>query len=535
MRSQIVQLGQEVLDGLQVRDANTRAVHALLREKMNEISQTTPAIMRIHEILPYVELAGEIQPSTMRTLARRARALYTAVVQDARGWSGGADRELDRETAEARREMATLATRQGSLVSATPVPERRVYDYILQLKELAREVSVRIDVPPRTDPRMQALATMLLSLYQNRDIPSTAFQLFASSVAAHIFLAAERAPTETRAAERAMDLYKAFLRAQGLSASAIDQTIMEDIQRYRRDLDEELARRAPAPAAAMDTDETLYEGDILPQLQEVARQVLSRWTASPRFATAHDILVELAEEDVEDVSGQAYARDVAQMTMVAAHDDPDLLLYRDIAEDMYRAVLRLRRVPDARIEEMVTTERNETYDEYIGAYEEEDEEDNQGTVEFAPGPSPFLTSEQMVHLEDWEQPEPVDEQGNDWYLQHREMYLNRSIGRTDVPTLRATQPVAMRAVPDRTLDSMAPLLGDRPHGISAGQTYFMCTNPVPHYYDAQGYDEYCQGTVTTEVTPGMQGKGCLRCPYCRTLMDTQLYQVPVRRSERLRR
>ena len=524
LRNDVLQNAQEALAALQVRDDTTRALRAILREKLEEVRQEsypTPAVMLIHELIPYIDLAGDIQPSTMRQVARRARQLYTMVIQEARGFSRYADQELDNEIVLARREVEERVS-QPSSMRIDEDEDTSVWGVILQLKELAREVSVRIDVPPRTDPRVQALATMLMSLYQNRDIPSTAYQLFASTVAAHIFLVAERDPREARTAERAMDLYKAFLRAQGLSEAAIDQTIMEDLRKVRRDLDEELARRAPAPQQGMgDTDaveesqqpaamdEPLYEGDILPQLQEVAREVLSRWTASPRFATAHDILVELAEEDVEDVSGQAYARDVAQMTMVAAHDDPDLLLYRDSAEDMYRAVMRLRRVPDARIEDMITTEMNETYNEYIGAFEEEEEE--------------------------WEQPEPVDEQGNDWYLQHREMYLNRSIARTDVPTLRATQPVAMRAVPDRTLDSMAPLLGDRPHGIDAGQTYFMCTNPVPHYYDAQKYDEYCQGTVTTEVTPGVQGKGCLRCPYCRTLMDTQLYQVPVRRSERLRR
>ena len=487
-----------------MRDNTTRALRSILKEKMEEVHQEpypAPAVMLIHELIPYIDLAGEVQPSTMRQVARRARQLYSMVIQDARGWSGGADRELDRQIAEARREVAERAARPSSDEDEDDDEDDDAqYRLVLQLKELAREVSVRMDVPPRTDARVQALATMLMSLYQNRDIPSTAFQLFASAVAAHVVLAAERDPSLTPTAERAMSLYKAFLRAQGLSASAIDQTLQQDIQKYRRDLDEELARRAPAPAEAMDTDETLYEGDILPRIKEVAMEVVRRWTASAQLAEAHDNLVDLAEDDVEDVPGQAYARDVALMTMLAAHDDPDLKVFGDRAEDMYRAVLRLRGVPEQRIEDMITTEMNETYNDYIGAYEDE---------------------------------ESVDEQGNDWYLQDRERHLNWSVGRTDVPTLRATQPVAMRAVPDRTLDSMAPLLGDRPHGISAGQTYFMCTNPVPHYYDAQRYDEYCQGTVTTEVTPGVQGKGCLRCPYCRTLMDTQLYQVPVRRSERL--
>ena len=510
LRADVLQNAQNALDALQVRDNTTRALRSILKEKMEEVHQEpypAPAVMLIHELIPYIDLAGEVQPSTMRQVARRARQLYSMVIQDARGWSGGADRELDRQIAEARREVAERAARPSS-----DEDEDAQYRLVLQLKELAREVSVRMDVPPRTDARVQALATMLMSLYQNRDIPSTAFQLFASAVAAHIFLGAERDPSLEPTAERAMSLYKAFLRAQGLSASAIDQTFLQDIQKYRRDLDEELARRAPVPpqeepaAVAMDTDETLYEGDILLRIKEVAMEVVHRWRASPQLAEARANLVALAEDDVEDVPGQAYARDVTLMTMLAEHDDPDLYVFGDRAEDMYRAVLRLRGVPEQRIEDMITTEMNETYNDYIGAYEssssEEDEEDE-------------------------------EDEGNDWYLQDRERHLNWSVGRTDVPTLRATQPVAMRAVPDRTLDSMAPLLGDRPHGISAGQTYFMCTNPVPHYYDATKYDEYCQGTVTTEVTPGMQGKGCLLCPYCRTLMDTQLYQVPVRRSERL--
>ena len=499
LRADVLQNAQNALDALQVRDNTTRALRSILVEKMEEVHQErypAPAVMLIHELIPYIDLAGEVQPSTMRQVARRARQLYSMVIQDARGWSGRADRELDNEIALARREVAERAAQPSS-------DEDAQYRLVLQLKELAREVSVRMDVPPRTDARVQALATMLMSLYQNRDIPSTAFQLFASAVAAHIFLGAERDPSLEPTAERAMSLYKAFLRAQGLSASAIDQTFLQDIQKYRGDLDEELARRAPAPADAMDTDETLYEGDILLRIKEVATEVVRRWRASPQLAEARANLVALAEDDVEDVPGQAYARDVALMTMLATHDDPTLRMYSDSAKDMYRAVLDLRNVPDEDIYDMITTEMNETYNEYIEAYEEEDEE------------------------------EPVDEQGNDWYLQDRERHLNRSIGRTDVPTLRATQPVAMRAVPDLTLDSMAPLLGDDPHGISAGQTYFMCTNPVPHYYDAQRYEEYCQGTVTTEVTPGVEGKGCLRCPYCRTLMDTQLYQVPVRRSERL--
>ena len=505
LRADVLQNAQNALDALQVLDNTTRVLRSILVEKMEEVHQErypTPAVMLIHELIPYIDLAGEVQPSTMRQVARRARQLYSMVIQDARGWSGRADRELDNEIALARREVAERAAQPSS-------DEDAQYRLVLQLKELAREVSVRMDVPPRTDARVQALATMLMSLYQNRDIPSTAFQLFASAVAAHIFLGAERDPSLEPTAERAMSLYKAFLRAQGLSASAIDQTFLQDIQKYRGDLDEELARRAPAPADAMDTDETLYEGDILLRIKELATEVVRRWRASPQLAEARANLVALAEDDVEDVPGQAYARDVALMTMLATHDDPTLRMYSDSAKDMYRAVLDLRNVPDEDIYDMITTEMNETYNEYIEAYEEEEEE------------------------EEDEEEEPVDEQGNDWYLQDRERHLNRSIGRTDVPTLRATQPVAMRAVPDRTLDSMAPLLGDDPHGISAGQTYFMCTNPVPHYYDAQRYDEYCQGTVTTEVTPGMQGKGCLRCPYCRTLMDTQLYQVPVRRSERL--
>ena len=513
LRADVLQNAQNALDALQVRDNTTRALRSILVEKMEEVHQErypTPAVMLIHELIPYIDLAGEVQPSTMRQVARRARQLYSMVIQDARGWSGRADRELDNEIALARREVAERA--------AQPSSDEDAQDrLVLQLKELAREVSVRMDVPPRTDARVQALATMLLSLYQNRDIPSTAFQLFASAVAAHIFLGAERDPSLEPTAERAMSLYKAFLRAQGLSASAIDQTFLQDIQKYRGDLDEELARRTPAPAEAMDTDETLYEGDILPRIKEVAMEVVHRWRASPQLAEARANLVALAEDDVEDVPGQAYARDVALMTMLAAHDDPDLKVFGDRAEDMYRAVLRLRGVPEQRIEDMITTEMNETYNDYIGAYEEE-------------WRSGILWAQEPV---DEEEEETVDEQGNDWYLRDRERHLNWSVGRTDVPTLRATQPVAMRAVPDRTLDSMAPLLGDDPHGISAGQTYFMCTNPVPHYYDAQRYDEYCQGTVTTEVTPGVQGKGCLRCPYCRTLMDTQLYQVPVRRSERL--
>ena len=510
LRADVLQNAQNALDALQVRDDTTRALRSILKEKMEEVYQEpypAPAVMLIHELIPYIDLAGEVQPSTMRQVARRARQLYSMVIQDARGWSGRADRELDNEIALARREVAERASSD----------EDAQYRLVLQLKELAREVSVRMDVPPRTDARVQALATMLLSLYQNRDISSTAFQLFASAVAAHIFLGAERDPSLEPTAERAMDLYKAFLRAQGLSASAIDQTFLQDIQKYRGDLDEELARRAPTPAEAMDTDETLYEGDILLRIKEVAMEVVRRWRASPQLAEARANLVALAEDDVEDVPGQAYARDVALMTMLATHDDPTLRMYSDSAKDMYRAVLDLRNVPDEDIYDMITTEMNETYNEYIEAYEEE-------------WRSGILWAQETVDEED---EETVDEQGNDWYLRDRERHLNRSIGRTDVPTLRATQPVAMRAVPDRTLDSMAPLLGDDPHGISAGQTYFMCTNPVPHYYDAQRYDEYCQGTVTTEVTPGVQGKGCLRCPYCRTLMDTQLYQAPVRRSERL--
>jgi len=369
-----------------------------------------------------------------------------------------------------------------------------------ELYELASTVDDELCV---YDSRTQYLHDVLQSLTDDDDCRRTPLATLARQVAATVGVVAELQLLPARLMESARTLCR---QAAGISDQEIDDDILFEHERMERTLGESTP------------DEPEEEEDILPRINEVARDVVrlwraSPWRASPRLATARANLDALAEEDVEDVSGQAYARDVALMTMLAAHDNPALRMYSDRADDMYRAVLRLRGVPDARIEDMVTTEMNETYNEYIEAMEE-DEEDEE---------------------EEWEQPEPVDEQGNDWYLQHREMYLNRSIARTDVPTLRATQPVAMRAVPDRTLDSMAPLLGDRPHGISAGQTYFMCTNPVPHYYDAQKYDEYCQGTVTTEVTPAVLGKGCLRCPYCRTLMDTQLYQVPVRRSERLRR
>jgi len=360
MRSQIVQLGQEVLDGLQVQDATTRAVHALLRDKMNDVSlENYPAIMLIHEILPYVELAGEIQPSTMRALARRSRALYTAVIQDARGWAGGADQELDRETAAARRAMATMAdeyTRQGSRVSATPDAGRRMYEYILQFKELAREVSLRIDVPPRTDPRVQALATMLMSLYQNRDIPSSAFTQFASAVAVHIFLVAEHNPTEARTAEYAMDLYKAFLRAQGLSDAAIDQTIMDDIRTIRRDLDEELARHTQRGMGNTDADIAMRQAPYIQALKQLIVDVYAAmdWTQDPRAWRVAIQLMELGRAvPIPPTMYQPYASDVAMYAHLAASLSPGLEAYSERALELYKGVLRARRLSEDTVNGLV--------------------------------------------------------------------------------------------------------------------------------------------------------------------------------------
>ena len=111
----------------------------------------------------------------------------------------------------------------------------------------------------------------------------------------------------------------------------------------------------------------------------------------------------------------------------------------------------------------------------------------------------------------------------DVFTQSRDAYIAHSAARTDAATL--IYPTKRRELPVSTLDWAAGLRGDDEHVLSAGQDYYVCTNPTqPHHYDAEYYSEYCRGS-TTLPTPldGRPAKACLLCPYCKNKMDTQLY------------
>ena len=77
-------------------------------------------------------------------------------------------------------------------------------------------------------------------------------------------------------------------------------------------------------------------------------------------------------------------------------------------------------------------------------------------------------------------------------------------------------PIPMNA---STKDWSAVLRGDSEHVISSGQTFYMCTNPVAHCYDAIYYSNYCAGTTYEEYATNK----CRVCHYCTYLMDPKLY------------
>jgi hypothetical protein len=105
-------------------------------------------------------------------------------------------------------------------------------------------------------------------------------------------------------------------------------------------------------------------------------------------------------------------------------------------------------------------------------------------------------------------------------------YVESGITMLTPPYMRSV-PVTLSRSPE---DSMSVLnYEDESLYIVDGQTFYMCMNlrTDVHYYDAEEYNKYCEISVETQVTPDVFGKGCLRCPFCRNLMDTKLYRAVV--------